>query len=136
MNCENIFNTHKKRYAIYHSNPLPGVCDIFHFHLLPVTYIEVWRGLEAFWRTSERNGEETEVSMVLYVVFVATELHSDSIFLQNFSSSNNIKIKNYPLSLKVSRKALALLKQIYLSAFSLHTPYPHRNLNTFHETRE
>ena len=41
--------------------------------------------------------------------------------IKNYKDFKNIK----PLSLKVSRKALAILKQIYISTFSLHSPYSH-----------
>ena len=66
-------------------------------------------------------------------VFVATELHSDTIFLPN----NNIKIESYPLSIKVSRKALVLLKQIgihfnFLLIYSLAL----KASNTLRETSE
>ena len=110
MDWENYLNI-KKTYVIYHYNPLFGICHIYHFDLLSLIHIEVWSGLEVFWRTSEREWEDTVWSH-LYVVFVATELHPDNIFFHHFLTYNNIKIKNYPLSLKVSRKTLALLKKI------------------------
>ena len=50
------------------------------------------------------------VSMILYVVFVATELHPDKIFFQHFLVYQYVKINYYPHSLKASKKALALLK--------------------------
>ena len=68
-------------------------------------------GLEDFWRTSKREGRKpSAVSVILYAVFVATELHPDIISFQHFLPSNDVKIKNYSLLLKVSRNALALLK--------------------------
>ena len=51
MDCKYIFNT-KKTHAIYHFNQLFGVCHIYHSDLLSLVYIEVWSGLEAFWRAS------------------------------------------------------------------------------------
>ena len=56
MDCEKIFNT--KTHVIYHSNPLLGVCHICYFHLMSLIYTEVW-SVEAFRRTSEREGEKT-----------------------------------------------------------------------------
>ena len=34
------------------------------------------------------------------------------------------------------KKSLGLIKVVYISTFSLHTPNSHRNLNAFHETPE
>ena len=45
----------KKTHAIYHSNPLFGVC---HICLLLLIYIEVWIGLEVSWRSSEKEGKK------------------------------------------------------------------------------
>ena len=56
MDCENIFNTKKERHGMYHFNLLFRVCHICHFDLLSLIHIEVWNGLEAFSRTSERVG--------------------------------------------------------------------------------
>ena len=39
-------------------------------------------------------------------VFVANELHTDTIFSCIYSPSNTIKIENYPLSLEVSKEDL------------------------------
>ena len=58
----------------------------------------------------ERGRKPSAVSVILYAVFVATELHPDIISFQHFLPSNDVKIKNYSLLLKVSRNALALLK--------------------------
>ena len=46
----------------------------------------------------ERGRKPSKVSMIFYVVFVATELHPDTYYW-HFLPSNKIKIKNYPLSL-------------------------------------
>ena len=85
MDCKNIFNT-KKTHVIYHFNPLFVVCHICHFDLLSLMYIEVWSGLEAIWKTSEKEGRvPLEILMILYIVFVGTELHLDIQFLPAFS---------------------------------------------------
>lgn len=83
-----------------------------------LTVIDLRRGME--WVVSFSNNfkkvgrgySNSEVMVILYVLFVVTELHFDSIFLPK----NNIKLKNYkdfknlkPLSLKVSNKALTIL---------------------------
>ena len=73
----------------------------------------MWSGLEAFRATSKRERKETEVSVIFHAVFIATELHSDTIFSWHFFAYQQNKIKNYPLSQKVSRKGLFLLKEIY-----------------------
>ena len=76
----------------------------------------VWSSLKNFLKG---RGEycNSETFVIIYVLFVATELYFDNIFLPN----SNIKIKNYkdfknskPLSLNVSKKVLAILKQIYI----------------------
>ena len=84
--------------------------------------------------------QSSEVLVILYVVFVASELHHDTIFYSIFSARSNIKIKYYkdfknlkPVSRKHLKKGFGLLQQIYISSFSLYTPYPHRILNSFHE---
>ena len=103
MNCKKIL-TKKKTHALYHSNPLFGVCHIF---LLLVIYIEVWSRLEAFWRTSKKDGKKPSEQKLndFFVVFVATDLHPDTIFFFGIVLPNNkIKINNYPLSLKVSKR--------------------------------
>ena len=82
----------------------------------------MWSGLEAFRATSKRERKETEVSVIFHAVFIATELHSDTISFWHFFAYQQNKIKNYPLSLKIS-------------IFSLRTPYRQRNLKYSKKTK-
>ena len=106
-----------------------------YFHLLSLIYIEVW-SVEAFKKTSEREAKKLPGSLNDSLCCLCS-MQLNYILIQ-FSSSiflpNNININDYPLLLKVSKEALPY--QIYISAFSLHTTYPNRNLNNFHETSE
>ena len=71
--------------VIYHFHLILTVCQI---DLLSLIYIEVFGvGVEAFCRSSKREGEDnSKVLVILYVVFVTTELQSDTLFLQHFLS--------------------------------------------------
>ena len=69
-------------------------------------------GWKLFEELSKGKGRKqpSEVSMIVHVVFVVPE-YILILFISGISfSSNKRKIKNYPLSLKVSRNALVLLK--------------------------
>ena len=80
----------------------------------------MWSGWNLFEELPKgRERKQSEVSMIFYTGFEATELQPDNISFRHFFASNKIKIKNYPLSLKLLRKALALLKYIYILVFSL-----------------
>ena len=86
MNCENISNT-KKRH-IYHFKPLFRVCHICHFDLLSLIYKKVWIGFEvlkSLYQKGVREYRYSEILVILYVVFVATELHFDTIFFWQYS---------------------------------------------------
>ena len=83
MNCENISNT-KKRH-IYHFKPLFRVCHICHFDLLSLIYKKVWIGLKSLYQKGVREYRYSEILVILYVVFVATELHFDTIFFWQYS---------------------------------------------------
>ena len=74
MDCKNNFNT-KKTYVIYHFNSLFGVSHICHFDLLSLIYIELMCAVG--WKLFEELLKERD--RVLFEVFVATELHPDTI---------------------------------------------------------
>ena len=68
-------------------------------------------GWKLFEELPKRRGKKpSEVSMIFYTAVVVTELHPDIAFFWHFLHSSRIKSRNYPLSLKVSRKVLALLQ--------------------------
>ena len=55
------------------------------FSLAVINLLEVWSGWKLFAELLKGKGRKpSEVSMILYVVFVATELHPDTIFFQHF----------------------------------------------------
>ena len=70
-----------------------------------------WKLLEQLPKKNAR--KPSEVSVIFHAVFIATELHSDTIFSWHFFAYQQNKVKNYPLSQKISRKGLFLLKEIY-----------------------
>ena len=84
MDCENIFNTKKDTCHISFQSV------VWSLPYLPfsLTVINLHRGVERgnvlknFLK--EGGGNCLEVSMILYVVFVAIELHPDTIFFQHF----------------------------------------------------
>ena len=50
-------------------------------------YIKVWGGLGSFWKKFQTGGWEyhdSEVLLIFYDVFVATQLHFDIISFQHF----------------------------------------------------
>ena len=85
MDCENIFNI-KNPHAICHSNPyFTWSLPYLPFSLAVINLPEVWSGCKLFAEVLKGKGRKpSEVSMILYVVFVATELHPDTIFFQHF----------------------------------------------------
>ena len=101
----------------------------------------------AFWISKSEVEGNPKVLENFHVVFAATQLHPDTLFFSHFlifsqswQPCKNKKLQRFqkfqtckPLSLKISGEALAILKQIHISTFSLHTPYPHWNLNIFHK---
>ena len=58
---------------------------ILPFSFTAINLLELWSGLEAFEELLKGKGRKpSEVLMILYVVFVATELHPDTIFFLYF----------------------------------------------------
>ena len=115
MDCKNIL---QKAHTIYHSNPLSGVC---HISLLLLIYIEMWSGLEAFWRTSKKEGKKPFEQRLndSFCCFCSNWITSWYNFLSAFFLPNNkIKINNYPLSLKV-QKGFGLIKVVIHFSFFL-----------------
>ena len=98
----------------------------------------MWSGLEALRRTipKERGRKPSEVSVIFYAVFIATELHSDTIsFLAYFCLARK-KIRNFPPSPKISRKGLVLLKEIYTHfSFLLTYPLPSKEFKIVKKTK-
>ena len=121
---KNSFNTKKDTcHILFHSKQLFGACHICCFDLLSLIYIDLRCGVgwNLFGENSKGRGRvSSQVLMIIHVVFVATELHPDTIFSLHFLTQKQYAT---PLSLKVSRKALALLKQIgiQLSPYTLLT---------------
>ena len=116
MDCKKDFQDKNERHLTYIVSIHYSEFAILAFWLVSL-YLGVWSGLEAFWRTSNRDGgHNPEVLMILDAVFIATESHPDTIFFQHFLTyCNKIKTENYKgfknlktLSLKVSWKALTL----------------------------
>ena len=125
MDCKNIFNT-KKTHSIYHSNSL---FQSFIFAILP--FIQRCRvGWKLFEELSKGKGRKqpSEVSMIFHVVFVVPDIHPDTIYFRHFFQQQQKKNKKLSTLTKSFKKRFGLLKQIYVSVFSLHTSYTRRNL--------
>ena len=109
MDCKNIFNTKKDTYHISFQSV------VWSLPYLPfsLTVINLHRGVERgnvlknFLKGG--GGNCLEVSMILYVVFVAIELPPDTIFFQHFLASQYINyiISTHTQSLK---KGFSLVK--------------------------
>ena len=134
MDCKNIFNK-KKTHAIYHSNSLSGVC---HICLLSLIYNEVWSGLEAFWKTFKKKGRGRKPSEQSLddslCCFSSNWITSWCHFFPAFSCLiTKWKIKTIHSHYKSLKKGFGLIKVVIHFSFYLRNPYPHSNLNTFHE---
>ena len=120
-----------------------GVSHICHFDFLSLILVDLrcgGVGWKLFVKKFQKGGGgrvPSEILMILLSFLWQLNYILIPVSPCIFSPSNNIKFENYPLSLKFSRKALALLKQIgiYFN-FLLTYTYSYGNLKTFHETSE